>query len=128
MLYLDTNILIYLFEKHDRFSNQVASILEKYTNQNKQLITSVITVTEFLAGTTSSTLQTLHQVPNLSIIFLDSTLAEQAAQLQRKEKINIGDAIHLATALQHNALFFFTNDRPLSKIVEKYIPVINLSY
>ena len=128
MLYLDTNILIYLFEKHDRFSNQVASILEKYTNQNKQLITSVITVTEFLASTTSSTLQTLHQVPNLSIIFLDSTLAEQAAQLQRKEKINIGDAIHLATALQHNALSFFTNDRPLSKIVEKYIPVINLSY
>lgn len=126
MIYLDTNILIYLFELHDPYSKQVASKLEQFTNEGSQLITSAITVTEFLAGTVSSSLETLRQVPNLNIISLDEQLAEQAAMLQRKHKIQIGDSIHLATATQGRAKVFFTNDIQLSKIAEKYIISVGL--
>jgi predicted nucleic acid-binding protein len=126
MLYVDTNILIYLFELHDPYSKQVAIILEEFTNGGKQLITSTITITEFLAGTTSSSLETLHKVPNLSIVSLDENLAEKAAILQRETNIKIGDSIHVATATQQKAEAFFTNDKKLSKIVEKYLSVISL--
>ena len=126
MLYIDTNILIYLFESHDPYSQKVATILEEFTDDGKQLITSAVTVTEFLAGTTLSSLETLHKVPNLNIIPVDENLAEQAAILQRKNSIKIGDSIHLATAIQQKAEAFFTNDKKLTKIVEKYMSVISL--
>jgi predicted nucleic acid-binding protein len=126
MLYLDTNILIYLFELHDPYSKKVAIILEEFTDGGKQLITSAVTVTEFLTGTTLSSLETLHKVPKLNIISVNENIAEQAAILQRKNSIKIGDSIHLATAIQQKAEAFFTNDKKLIKVVEKYISVISL--
>jgi len=125
MLYLDTNILIYLFEQHNYFSTKVADILEESIKNNRPLVTSAITVTEFLAGTDSSSLETLHQVPSLTIVNLDEILAEQAAILQRKHKVQIGDSIHLATAIQQKSEAFFTNDKLLSKIIENYMPVLS---
>lgn len=126
MLYIDTNILIYLFELHEPFSKQVASLLDDYASKGMVLVTSAITVTEFLAGTVSSNLETLHMVPNLSIVSLTESLAEQAALLQRENKVNIGDAVHLATAIHQNTEAFFTNDRSLAKTAKKYMPIISL--
>lgn len=126
MIYLDTNILIYLFENHIIYSERVANKLEDYATLGEEFITSSIAVTEFLAGTESSSLATLHQVPSLKIVTLDETIAEQAALLQRKMNINIGDSIHLATALHLHAGAFFTNDKKLSKVVEKYISVVSV--
>jgi predicted nucleic acid-binding protein len=126
MLYIDTNILIYLFELHDPYSKKVATILEEFTDSGNQLVTSAVTVTEFLTGTTLSSLETLHKVPKLNIISVNENIAEQAAILQRKNSIKIGDSIHLATAIQQKTEAFFTNDKRLTKIVEKYIPVISL--
>jgi predicted nucleic acid-binding protein len=126
VVYLDTNILIYLFEQHDPYTQQVVEILDSLIKHGGQLLTSAITVTEFLAGTTSSTLKTLKQVPNLTIMQLDENLAEQAAMLQKKHKIQIGDCIHLATAIQGQAESLFTNDKHLSKIAGEYISVISL--
>jgi predicted nucleic acid-binding protein len=125
MLYLDTNILIYLFELHDPHSDRVASKLEKFGNEGDRFVTSVIAVTEFLAGTASSNLETLHKVPRLSIIALDENLAEQAAILQRKSRVQIGDSIHLATAIQQQAETFFTNDKELAKVAKEYMSVIS---
>jgi len=126
MMYVDTNILIYLFELHDPYSQQVASVLENNSREGKLLITSVITITEFLAGTISSTLDTLRQVPNLDFINLDEDLAEQSAILQRKHKLQIGDSIHLASAIRNDAKTFFSNDKQLLKVVEKYMSVLSL--
>lgn len=125
-MYVDTNILIYLFELHDPYSQQVASVLENNSREGKLLITSVITITEFLAGTISSTLDTLRQVPNLDFINLDEDLAEQSAILQRKHKLQIGDSIHLASAIRNDAKTFFSNDKQLLKVVEKYMSVLSL--
>lgn len=126
MMYLDTNILIYLLERHDTYSELVAAALEQATKAHDSLVTSAITVTEFLAGTVSSNLGTLHKVPRLRFVSLDESLAEQAALLQRESNLKIGDAIHLATAIEHRAETFFTNDRQLAKIAKKYLPVKQL--
>ncbi len=126
MLYLDTNILIYLFELHDPYSKKVATILEEFTSDGKQLVTSTVTITEFLAGTTLSSLETLRKVPKLNFIPVAENIAERAAILQRKNSIKIGDSIHLASAIQQEAEAFFTNDKKLIKVVEKYISIISL--
>jgi len=125
-MYLDTNILIYLLEQHNDYSERVADVLEEIAHNNGQLVTSVITVTEFLAGTESSSLVTLQKVPRLQFAHLSEGLAEKAACLQNKESLQIGDAIHLATALEQGADTFFTNDKQLAKIAKNYMKIEQL--
>lgn len=124
LLYVDTNILIYLLEKHEPYSTLVAEALEAHATGDNAFVTSTISVTEFLAGTTAANLATLRAIPRLHFVALDEALAEQAALLQRKTKgLQLGDAIHLAAALQQQAEQFFTNDKQLAGIAKAYIPV-----
>lgn len=123
MLYVDTDILVYLLEQHHDYSQAVAHTLEA---NHGPLITSTITVVEFLAGTVSSTLATLHMVPGLQFIELNDQLAEQAATYQRKHGMQIGDAIHLATAVDSGTSVFFTNDKQLAKIAAQYLTIKTL--
>ena len=124
-LYLDTNILIYLLEEYETYSRLVADKLQEF-GADDSLVTSTVTITEFLAGTVSSSFATLQQVPRLHFVPLDEALAEQAALLQRKDGLRIGDAIHLATAVQQEAKSLFTNDKQLAKVAGKYMKVESL--
>lgn len=127
MIYLDTNILIYLLEGHEQYGTQVAAILEGYATQRREFITSSVTVTEFLAGTSCSDLATLQQIPGLQFVALDETTAEQAAFLQRThESLRIGDAIHLATAIRQQAACLLTNDKLLAGVATEYLAVETL--
>ena len=126
-IYLDTNILIYLLEKHKNYSQQVAIILEEYSKKDFLFITATITITEFLAGTTSSNLETLQQIPRLNFVDLNDNLAEKSAFLQKENNMQIGDAIHLTTAIDQNSKSFFTNDEFLSRIARRYVQIINLN-
>jgi len=126
MVYVDTNILIYLLEKHERYSDLAVKALEEFSEHNSGLLTSVITITEFLAGTRTSTPATLHLVPQLQFAMVNESIAEQAALLQRSQRLQIGDAIHLATAIKQKADLFFTNDKQLAKAVAKFIKVRSL--
>jgi predicted nucleic acid-binding protein len=125
MLYLDTNILIYLLEGHETYAETVANVLEEYVLSGRSLVTSTITITEFLAGTNSVDLSTLRQIPRLQFSVLDESLAERAALLQKKDGLQIGDAIHLASAIQGEA-DFFTNDKILAKAAKRYMSVKTL--
>lgn len=127
-MYLDTNVLIYLFEQHAGYSQLVAEVLQESAATGTNFITSTITVTEFLAGTVSSRLETLRKVPRLQFITLDENLAEQAADLQRKNNLQIGDAIHLATAIAQGSGTFFTNDKQLAKTAQQYMTIQNCFY
>lgn len=123
MVYLDTNILIYLLERHTAYSNLVADALDELRSQKHSFLTSVITTVEFFASTKASDPATLQRVPGLNFVALDATCAQRAASLQRNQKLQIGDAIQLATAIEQRTDLFFTNDDKLSKIAQKYLPV-----
>ena len=125
MLYLDTNIFIYLLEGHETYAEAVANVLDEYALSDDSLLTSTITIIEFLAGTDSAALSLLQQVPRLEFIVLDESLAERAALLQKEEGLQIGDAIHLATAIQQQA-DFFTNDKILARAAKRYMRVRGL--
>jgi predicted nucleic acid-binding protein len=126
VVYLDTNILVYLLEQHGALSTRVADILDTLRAENNSFVTSTMTITEFLAGTKSSSLATLLSIPQLDIHPLSEETAARAGDLQRKNGLQIGDAIHLAAALQANADLLLTNDRKLAKIAKKHLPVQTL--
>jgi predicted nucleic acid-binding protein len=126
MLYLDTNILIYLLEGHPYYGDKVADELERQVQSGEAPITSTITIVEFLAGTNSKNQDILRQVPRLQFIMLNIEIAEQAALMQKNEKLLIGDAIHLASALGRGVDMIYTNDKLLAKVAGRYLRVKTL--
>jgi predicted nucleic acid-binding protein len=126
-LYVDTNIFIYLLERHEHLSSRVATELEQFVKSpDSGLLTSTVTITEFLAGTKSTSSETLKRIPRLTFCNLDENIAERAGQLKRKNGLKIGDAIHLASAISSNAEALYTNDKQLIAIASKHLKVVHL--
>lgn len=126
MVYLDTNVFVYLLESRGSYSLRTADVLNNLRSQDESFITSVITITEFLAGTEAPGPEALQQVSNLRFLDMDEACAVQAALLQRETKLHISDAIHLATAVKYRSDLLFTNDKQLATVAKKYLPVKTL--
>ena len=121
--YVDTNIFIYIFEKHADFGTLSADALASYDN----LVTSTITITEALSKTTEDvSLASFTLFPKLETTSLTTLLANHAGEIRRKTNLELGDAIHLATALAANASVLITNDRKFAKIAAAYLPAETL--
>lgn len=127
MIYIDTNILIYLYEHHPVYGRRVADELTSLREQDQLLLSSTLIITECLAGTSGVTLANLQSTANLQFIHLDEMVAEKAASLQSETSLRIGDAIHLATALIQKADVLFTNDLLFAKTAKKYLAVKTLA-
>jgi hypothetical protein len=105
MTYLDTNIIIYLLEKHDIYSELVAQTLEELSENNGSFITSTITITEFLAGTTSSDLSTLHRIPKLTFILLEEEVAVTIrSSIKSSQTLSPSDSYKFGSNLSNNAI------------------------
>jgi predicted nucleic acid-binding protein len=125
VIYLDTNIFIYLFEEHPEYGEPVARIISSLQADHR-FACSALTVAECLAKVTDISLETFHALPELHIFPLDETIAVEAGRLQRESSLRIGDAVHLATAIQQRADTFFTNDKRLGKVASGYMNVKGL--
>lgn len=124
MIYLDTNILVYLLEGGYPFTISVAEELEKAHARGEGLITSVISLTEFMAGRPKTASNAVKTVPFLSLLPVDATIASTAATFQREHGLAIGDALHLATSIEYDCETLFTNDAKLAKAATKYVNVL----
>ncbi|MCA9351019.1 PIN domain-containing protein [Candidatus Saccharibacteria bacterium] len=124
MIYLDTNILIYLFENHQEYASKVAAFLDENQKNDTPLITSVISVTELTAGNQNITIDTLKLLQGLKIVPVDETIASLAGDLIAQDKMHIGDAIHFATALNAKCNAIYTNDDYLAKKASKKLKII----
>lgn len=128
VVYIDTNIIVYLLEGTDNFGQKVAAKLTAFQDAGRSLVTSSITITEFLAGTPdNAAFSSLETMPGLTFIDVTKNIALRAAELQRLHKLTIGDAIHLASCLEYRSKSLFTNDVKLSNIAKGYVEVLGLS-
>ncbi len=127
VIYLDTNILVYLLENHPNYGMAIADTLRDRCDKGEALTSSTILITEFLAGSPGGSISNLRAVPTLSFYPVDETVAVRAAELQKKHALSIGDAIHLATAVEVGAKWFYTNDVRLAKIVKHYIEIMEIA-
>lgn len=125
VIYIDTNILIYLLEPTP-YSSHVADIIDTIISSGDSPVSSTLLIVEFLAGTKGSDVDILLNLPCFQFIDLDATIAARAAELQRSTKLTLGDASHLAAALVTGCTKLITNDLGFAKIATHYIPVQTL--
>lgn len=125
MIYVDTNILIYLLEPTIH-SSRVAEIFDAVISSGDSLVSSTLLIIEFLAGTKGSNIDILLNLPSFEFIDLNATIAAKAAELQRSTKLTLGDASHLATALVTGCTKLITNDLGLARIAAQHITVQTL--
>jgi predicted nucleic acid-binding protein len=121
-VFIDTNIFVNVLNKEDELFEASMEILDQIHNGTLQGYTSVICVSEILAGfymkqlpeVADKVLQNILSILNLSIIEYDLTAAIGAAKIRGLLKINLPDAVILSQAGQVNATLI-TRDQSLCK-------------
>lgn len=125
MVYLDTNVIIYLLEDHPDYGRQTAKKLADLKTEGQSFIASTILATEFLAGSTATSFNDLARVTDLTFEDVSLEIARSAAIHQQEHGLAMGDAIHLATAtILSQVSTFFTYDKQLADAAAKYLKVI----
>jgi predicted nucleic acid-binding protein len=129
---LDTSIFIYHIEPSSLFSGVANTILRQLARRTMTGVTSVLTLTELLVKPLQSERRGLaaryealvRAIPNLTVVDIDSRIARRAATLRAAHAIPTADALHLASALEHGASAFVTNDRRLRRVNEITVLVL----
>jgi predicted nucleic acid-binding protein len=128
-VFLDTNVFIYHFQGHEKFSHSTSRIFENIFSRKWRAHTGVISLLETLSLPAPKSLieelyQNWLQIPRLKIHQIDLGTSVEAARLRREYGLRTPDALQLATALLSDSQIFITNDRRLRSFPE--IPVVRL--
>lgn len=129
LIAIDTNIFIYHLTKNTRFHLQARKLFETTIKNKVNIVTSNVTLIELLSPDIpldwiEVLKEKFMQTPYLKIIEVSNDIALEAAEIRRKYKFTLPDAIHLATAQLFGAEVFITNDQKLKKF--KKIKVLQL--
>lgn len=125
-VFLDTAPLIYFIEGHSEYQEKLMACFTANDNGDFTFITSSITLLEVLVKPLRERKHRLVEqykeiLLNASGILLaevSNDIAEGAAGLRAKYNLKTPDAIQVATALENQADYFFTNDYRLAIIQE----------
>lgn len=121
---LDTSPLIFYIEEHAIYATLLDPFFEAVKEGQIQLVTSTVTLLEVLVHPLKNKDESLaHKYndilltsPNIETIPVTPAIAQVAAELRATNNLRTPDAILLATALNHNAEAFLTNDRDIGQI------------
>ena len=123
-VHLDSNILIYFIEKNPKYHALIIPIFRWIDEGRLKAVSSTLSVLEVLVHPLRQNRPDLAADyrtillgnPNLTIVSVDTAVAELGASLRATSSYRIPDAIHLATALKCGAEIFLTNDRRLRSV------------
>ena len=119
---LDASPLIYYIEEHPTYLPLIDPFFNAMMQGEFAVVTSTVTITEVLVHPISLNNDALAEAYRdillnaayLRNVPVTADIAEAAARLRASHGIRTPDAIHIATALRHNADFFLTNDTRLA--------------
>jgi predicted nucleic acid-binding protein len=119
LLFVDTNIIIYLLDNHPRYGELAMAVLEAIEAGQAVAVTSVLTLAEVLTKPArvgnERAMQDyelyLTNFPNLKLVAVDQTVARTAARLRALYPLKMPDAIQLATAQLAVVDAIITNDK-----------------
>ncbi|WP_036740781.1 MULTISPECIES: PIN domain-containing protein [unclassified Paenibacillus] len=123
---LDTNIFIYVFEKHPQYGEKSKKILDLVEQGKIIALASTVTLTEILVKPLKegqSNIANRYKVlfshfPNLELLPVNDVVAQRAAALRATYGMKTPDALILATAIEGHAEAFVTNDLRLKDVEE----------
>lgn len=127
---IDTNVFIYYLNKNSSYYSRTVGIFTLLAEKQSILVTSIITLTELLSFKADESITTKLErefvlIPNLQLIEINRAIAQNAAKIRRMYGFALVDSIQLATAVEHTAQVFITNDKKLQRF--KGLKVLMLS-
>lgn len=131
-VFVDTAPIIYYLENHPQYKDSIIKFFTMCMEKNIQVITSAITIEEYLVFPFSSGKMELTdnfkrflEYMNVEVVDINSTIAEQGAKIRGQYKnFKAMDALQIATAIVSGCDMFFTNDKQLRQ--EKELPCITM--
>jgi predicted nucleic acid-binding protein len=121
-IFWDTNLFIYLFEKHPQFFSATASLRKRMNERKDELMTSAMTVGEIQVGPRrSKDISRAEKYRDAirrtsTVLPFDDRAADIYAQLRENAAIRPPDAIQLSCAAAIGVELFVTNDISLQKL------------
>lgn len=123
---IDTSVFIYQIEGESPLAEPAAAVLAALAAGGFQGVTSVLTLMELAvkplqAGRRDAADEyevLVGTFPNLVVVDIDRRIARRAAALRAAYRLRPADALHVATAIEHGAGAFVTNDRALRRVAE----------
>ena len=114
------------------YMDSVKKFFEKCVKENIQVVTSAVTIEEYLVFPYSSgkmefadNFKRFIEYMNIMVVDIDSNIAEQGAKIRGKYKnFKAMDALQIATAIVSGCDMFFTNDKQLRQ--EKELPCMTM--
>jgi predicted nucleic acid-binding protein len=121
---LDTSIFIYHLQDQPRYRRLTRTLLAAVQAGRLRAITSTVTIMELTVhpwrvnrpAVARQYEALLVHFPNLTVADVTRDVARRAAQLRARHDLRPADALHVASALLHEATAFVTNDRRLRRI------------
>ena len=131
-VFVDTAPIIYYLENSALYMDSVKKFFEKCVKENIQVVTSAVTIEEYLVFPYSSGMMEFAdnfkrfiEYMNIMVVDIDSNIAEQGAKIRGKYKnFKAMDALQIATAIVSGCDMFFTNDKQLRQ--EKELPCMTM--
>lgn len=131
-LFIDTAPLIYYIEGHSVYKEKLKTLFEANDKGEIKFQTSTLTILEVLVQPLKSKKskladqykEILTNSENIDIFDIDIEISIQAAKLRANYNLKTPDSIQIATAINKNADYFFTNDKDLIRVgeIEVIIP------
>ena len=121
---LDTSIFIYQIEAVSPFVDLAERTLQVVRHGSVSAVTSVLTLPELLVEPLRRGRPDLaaryealvRAIPNLAVVDVDGRVARRSATLRTAYRLRTVDAVQIASALEHGATAFLTNDRRLRHV------------
>lgn len=131
-VFIDTSPIIYYLENNAQYRDKIKGFLEECLKGHVQLVTSTITVEEYLVFPyTTGKAELIDNFKrflaylNIETINIDCDIAEQAAKLRGKYRhFKAMDSLQLASAMASECELFLTNDKQLRQ--EEEIPCMTM--
>jgi len=116
---LDSAPLIYFIEQRKPYVDLLRPVFRAVEDGQFSIVTSVVTLLEVMVQPIRNGDEALAKDyqdillhgANIKVIPVTITIAQVAAELRAESRLKTPDAVHLATALEHQAAAFLTNDR-----------------
>lgn len=120
-VFWDTNLFIYLIERHPEFEPKVRVLLNWHRQQGDQIVTSALTLGELLAqplrrgraDLAQRYTELLTASDGVTLVSFDRHAAATYAEIRASTSVRQPDAIQLACAVAAGAARFVTNDQRL---------------